>query len=91
MGPNPTQSQDIKIQALARFLLHIFSMCIIYFFPNQKILKKESEHLKKTHSYNCHYSMEYRIILKAYDSTIRHRHIRANLVGCQLYLQFGVI
>lgn len=35
--------------------------------------------------------MEYYVILKAYDSTVRHRHIRANLVGCLLYLQFGVI
>lgn len=51
----------------------------------------ESEYLKIKHSHNCHNSLEHYIPLKAHSSAVGHRHIRANLVECQLYLQFGVI
>lgn len=47
--------------------------------------------LKTKRLYNCHNSTEHCFFIKASNSTIRHRNIRANLVGCQLYLQFGVI
>lgn len=35
--------------------------------------------------------MEYCILIEVSDSAVRHRHVTASLVGCQLYLQFGVL
>lgn len=63
----------------------------ICFSNNNNKKKLESEHLKIKHSHDCHNSREHCILLEAHSSAARHRHIRANLVECQLYLQFGVI